>query len=164
MTRPDPTRSINLTYEWSLLPRPSSKTQSTSRSRRTSLNRLSMNTMRRAVHVLHVRLRNPPLISLPPKAKISQMSIPLTILIIEPHLSLGWILLVGGGFPFRWLRGSRKGTTRNVVKGVKCVPEMVRFWSSHLFLRRGCHRLLNHSISHRDDRLRLGDFNKIGSG
>jgi hypothetical protein len=30
-----------------------------------------MNTMRGAVHVLPARLRNPPLISLPPKAKRS---------------------------------------------------------------------------------------------
>jgi hypothetical protein len=33
--------------------------------------------------------------------------------------------------------------------GIKCVPEMVRFWGPHLFLRRSSHRLLNHSISHR---------------
>jgi hypothetical protein len=59
-----------------------------------------MNTMRRAIHVFHVRLRNPPLISLPPKAKISQILIHLTTLIMEPHLSLGLILLVGGGFSF----------------------------------------------------------------
>jgi hypothetical protein len=119
--------------------------------------------MRRAVHVLPARLRNPPLISLPPKAKRSLMSIPLTILTMEPHLSLGWILLVGGGFPFRWLRGSRKGTTRNVVKGVKCVPEMVRFWSSHLFLWRGSHRLLNHSIFHsRGGIFRWSELDKLG--
>jgi hypothetical protein len=28
---------------------------------------------------------------------------------------------------FRWLRGSRKGITRYVGKGIKCVPEVVRF-------------------------------------
>jgi hypothetical protein len=123
-----------------------------------------MNTMRGAVHVLPAQLRNPPLISLPPKAKRSQMPIPLTILTMVPHLSLGWILFVGGGFLFGWLRGSRKGITRDVGKGVKCVPEMVRFWKPHLFLRRGSHRLLNHTISHRGDRLRRGDFDKLGSG
>jgi hypothetical protein len=35
-----------------------------------------------------------------------------------------------------------EGDTRHVEKGVKCVPKMVRFWTSHLFLRRGSHRLL----------------------
>jgi uncharacterized protein YqcC (DUF446 family) len=59
-----------------------------------------MNTMRRVVHVLPAQLRNPSLISLPPKAKIIQVSIPLTILTMEPHLSLRWILFVGGGFIF----------------------------------------------------------------
>jgi hypothetical protein len=92
------------------------------------------------------------------------MPIPLTILTMVPHLSLGWILFAGGGFLFGWLRSSRKGITRDVRKGVKCVPEMVRFWKPHLFLRRGFHRLLNHTISHRGDRLRRGDFDKLGSG
>jgi hypothetical protein len=36
-----------------------------------SLNRMRMNTMRGAVYVLPARLRNLPLISLPPKAKRS---------------------------------------------------------------------------------------------
>jgi hypothetical protein len=85
-----------MTTTWSLFLRPSSKWQSTSRP--TSLNRLSMNTMRRVVHVLPARLRNLPLISLPPKTKISQMPIPLIILTMEPHLSLRWILFVGGAF------------------------------------------------------------------
>jgi hypothetical protein len=98
------------------------------------------------------------------KQKSSQMPIPLTILTLEPHLSLRWNLFVGGGFLFGWLRDSRKGITRDVGKGVKCVSEMVRFWNPHLFLRRGSHRLLNHSISHRGDRLRWGDSDKLGSG
>jgi hypothetical protein len=97
----------------------------------TSLNRMSMNTMRGAVHVLPARLRNPPLISLPPKAKGSKMPIPLTILKMVPHLSLGWILFVGGGFRFGWLRGSRKGIARDVRICVKCVPEMVIGFGSH---------------------------------
>jgi hypothetical protein len=91
------------------------------------------------------------------------MAISLTILTMEPHLSLGWILLVGGGFLFRWLRRSRKGITRDVGKGVKCVPEMVRFLNPHLFLRRGSHRLLNHTTSHKGDRLRWGGLDGSGA-
>jgi hypothetical protein len=96
-----------------------------------------MNTMRRVVHVLPTQLRNPPLISLPPKAKISQMPIPLIILIMEPHLSLGWILHVGGGFLFVWLRSSRKGITKDIGKGVKCVPKMVQVFESTLVSKEG---------------------------
>ena len=112
-----------------------------------------MNTMRKVVHVLSDRLRNPPIISLPPKSKGSQMPIPLTIVIMEPHLSLGWNLFAGVGV-FGWLWCSKKGITRDVRKGVKGVPEVVRIWNSHLFLRRGSHMLLNHSVSHRGDRIR----------
>jgi hypothetical protein len=122
-----------------------------------------MNTMRKAVHVLSTRLRNPPIICLLTKAKGSQIPIPLTIVIMEPHLSLGWNLFAGVGV-FGWLWCSKKGITRDVRKGVKGVPEVVRIWNSHLFLRRGSHRLLNHTISHRGDRLRWGDFDNLGSG
>jgi hypothetical protein len=108
-----------------------------------------MNTIRRVIHVPPARLRNPPLISLPLKAKISQMPILLTILTMEPHLSLRWNLFVGGNSPFGRLRGSRKGINRHFRKGIKCVPEMVRFWNPHLFLRRGSHKLLDDTISHR---------------
>jgi hypothetical protein len=103
-----------MTTTWSYCLRPSNKRQSTSRPHRTSLNRLSMNTMRGTVHVLPAQLRNLPLIFLPPKAKRSQMPIPLTILTMVPHLSLRWNLFVGAGFIFGWLRGSRKGITRDV--------------------------------------------------
>jgi hypothetical protein len=65
---------------------------------------------------------------------------------------------------FGWLRGSRKGIARDVRKGVKCVPKMVRFWKPHLFLRRISHRFINHTISHRGDRLSKGGFDKLGSG
>jgi hypothetical protein len=123
---------------------------------------LSMNTMRGAVHVLPARLRNLSLIPLPPKAKRSQMPIPLIILTMVLHLSLRWNFFVGGGFLFGWLRGSRKVITKDVGKGFKCVPEMVRFWNPHLFLRRGSHRLLNHSVSHTGDRLRWGILISLG--
>jgi hypothetical protein len=86
------------TTMWSHSPRPSSKRQNTFRPRRMSLNRRKMNTMRRVVYVLPARLRNLLLISLSPKEKISQLPIPLTILTVEPHLSLRWNLLMGGGF------------------------------------------------------------------
>jgi hypothetical protein len=122
-----------------------------------------MNNMRKAVHVLFAWLRNPPLISLPPKAKCSKMPIPLTIVTMEPHLSLGWGLFVSFGI-FGWLRGSRKGITRDVRKGIKCVIEVVRFRNTQLFFRRGSHRLLHHTISHRGDRLRWCDFDKLGRG
>jgi hypothetical protein len=52
------------------------------------------------------------------------------------------------------------GITRDVEKGVKCVPEMIWFWKPHLFPRRGSHRLLNHTISHRGDRLRACSFRR----
>jgi hypothetical protein len=95
-----------------------------------------MNNMRKAVHVLSAWLRNPSLISLPPKAKCSKMPIPLTIVTMEPHLSLGWGLFVSFGI-FGWLRGSRKGITRDVRKGIKCVIEVVRFWNTRLFFLGG---------------------------
>jgi hypothetical protein len=47
------------------------------------------------------------------KQKINQMSIPLTILTVEPQLSLGWNLFVGVGL-FGWLWCSRKVITRVV--------------------------------------------------
>jgi hypothetical protein len=36
---------------------------------------------------------------------------------------------------FGWMRSSRKGIPRDVWQSVKCVPEMVKFWIPHLFLR-----------------------------
>jgi hypothetical protein len=78
---------------WSLLLRPNSKRQSTSRPCMTSLNKLSMNTMRRVVHVLTARIKKPPVISLPPKAKIGQMPIPLTILTMEHHVGLLYFIV-----------------------------------------------------------------------
>jgi hypothetical protein len=41
-----------------------------------------------------------------------------------------------------------KGIARDVGKGVKCVPKMVRFWKPHLFLR-SSHRFINHTIFHK---------------
>jgi hypothetical protein len=61
------------------------------------------------------------------------------------------------------MKGSKKGIARDVRKGVKCVPEMVRFWKPHLIFRRSSHRFINHTISHRGDRLSRGGFDKLGS-
>jgi hypothetical protein len=59
----------------------------------------------------------------------------------------------------------RKGITRDVRKGIKCVPEVIRFWNPHLFLRRGSHRLLNHTISHsRGGNFRWSELDKFGVG
>jgi hypothetical protein len=148
---------------WSLCLRPRSKRQSTSRPHRTSLGRRIMNTMRGVIHVPSARLKNPLLICLPPKAKSSQMPIPLTIVTMESHLSLGWNLFVGVGL-FGWLWRSRKWITRDVGKGVKCVPEVVRFWNLHLFLRKDSHRILYHSISHRGGKFGWSDFYKFEGG
>jgi hypothetical protein len=122
-----------------------------------------MNTMRREVHVLSARHRNPSLISLPPKAKSRHMALPLTISQWNLTSLLGGICLSLGLLVWLWLRISRKGITRDVGKGIKCVLEMIRLWNPHLFLR-GSHRLLNHTMSHRGDRLRWDDFDKLGSG
>jgi hypothetical protein len=139
--------SLGMTTLWSHFLRPSSLRQSTSRPSRMSLNRKLMNTMRRLVHVPPARLGTPSLISLPPKAKCNQMHIPVTIFIMKPHLSLGWNLFVEVGL-FGWLRSSWRGDSRDVEKGVKCLMKVVRFWTPPLFLRRGSHMLLNHSIFH----------------
>jgi hypothetical protein len=135
------------TTTWSHCLRPCNKREITSRPCRTSLNRMTMKTMRRAVHVLSPQLTNLSLISLPPKAKRSYMPIPPIILTMVPHLSLRWNFFVGRGFLFGWLRGSRKGIIRDVGKCIKFVPKMVRFCSPHLFLRKGSHRFLNHLTS-----------------
>jgi hypothetical protein len=39
-------------------------------------------------------------------------------------------------------------TSLESQEGVKCVPEIVRFRTPHLFLRWGSHMLYGHSISH----------------
>jgi hypothetical protein len=124
-----------ITSTWSHCLRPSSMRQITSRPRKIYLNRKIMNTIRRVVHVPSAPLRNPPIISLPPKVESSQMPIPLTIFTMEPHLSFRQNLFVGVGL-VGWLRSSWRGDTRDVRKGVKLVPERVRFWTIHLFLRR----------------------------
>jgi hypothetical protein len=57
------------------------------------------------------------------------------------------------------------GNNRDVGKGVKCVPGMVKFWTPYLFLRRGSHRLLNHSIFHsRDDNFRWSELDNFWGG
>jgi hypothetical protein len=70
-----------------------------------------MYAMGRAVHVLIVQLVLSPLISLPPKAKLNKVTIPMIVVTVIPHLSLGWLLahsLVGIVHSW-WLFGFRKG-------------------------------------------------------
>jgi len=67
------------------------------------------------VHVPVVQLVLAPLISLPPKTKLNQVTIPMAILTMIPHLSLGRLLahsLVGIHFG-GWLV-LRKGFLRDV--------------------------------------------------
>jgi len=75
-----------------------------------------MYAMGRTVHIPVVQLVLAPLISLPPKAKLSQMTISMAIVTVVPHLSLGWWLthsLVDVVHSLR-LFGFRKGCTRDV--------------------------------------------------
>jgi hypothetical protein len=70
----------------------------------------------RAVHVLVVQLVLSLLISLPSKAKLSKVTIPMAVLTVIPYLSLGWLLahsLVGMVHPW-WPFGIRKGILGDV--------------------------------------------------
>jgi hypothetical protein len=69
-----------------------------------------------AIHVLVVQLVLLPFISLPPKAKHSKVTIPMVVVTVIPHLSLGWLLahsLVGMVHPW-WLFSFRKKILRDV--------------------------------------------------
>ena len=96
--------------------RPSTSRHCTSRPSTVPLNGHHMYAMGRAVHVLVVQLVLLPLISLPPKAKLNKVTIPMAVVIVIPHLSLGWWLvhsLVGMVHSW-WLLDSRKGILRDV--------------------------------------------------
>jgi hypothetical protein len=75
-----------------------------------------MYAMGQAVHVSVVQLILSPLISLPSKAKLSKVTIPMAVVTVIPHLSVGWLLahsLVGMVHSW-WLFGFRKGILRDV--------------------------------------------------
>jgi hypothetical protein len=75
-----------------------------------------MYAIRQAVHVPVVQLVLLPLISLPPKAKLSKVTIPMAVVTVIPHLSPRWLLahsLVGMVHSW-WLFGFRKGILRDV--------------------------------------------------
>jgi hypothetical protein len=75
-----------------------------------------MYAMGRAVHVSAVQLVLSLLISLPSKAKLSKVTIPMAVVTVIPHLSVGWLLahsLVGMVHSW-WLFGFRKGILRDV--------------------------------------------------
>jgi hypothetical protein len=68
------------------------------------------------IHVPVFQLVLSPLISLPPKAELSKVTIPMAIVIVIPHLSLGWLLVYSlmGMVHSWWLFGFRKGILRDV--------------------------------------------------
>jgi hypothetical protein len=66
---------------------------------------------------------------------------------------------------FGWMRCSRKGITRYVGHGVKCVPKMIGFWTPHLFLRWGSPILLKHSNFHSwGGRFGWSESDRLGGG
>ena len=108
-----------------------------------------------------------PLISLPPKAELSKVTIPMAVITVIPHLSLGWWLVhfLVGMVHFWWLLDSMKGILRDVWQSVKRVLEMIRFWNPHLFLGWSFWRFFKHSIFNSGlSGLRWSDFDQLGSG
>jgi hypothetical protein len=100
---------------WSRNLRPSTLRHCTSRPSTTPLNRQHMYAMGRAVHVLVVQFILSSLICLPPKAKLSKVTIPMAVVTVIPHLSLGWLLahsLVGIVHSW-WLFSFRKEILRD---------------------------------------------------
>ena len=87
----------------------------------------------------------------------------MTVLALEPHHSLGLLVpMVARVVHSGWLLASRKGITRDVRKGVKCVPKMVRFRYPHLLARWSLGRFIKDAIlGDRLGRLRWGDLGKL---
>ena len=73
-----------------------------------------MYAMGRAVHVSVVQLVLSPLISLPPKAELSKVTIPMVEIIMIPHPSLGQLLVLKDMVHSWWLFGFRKEILRDV--------------------------------------------------
>ena len=79
-------------------------------------NRRHMYTMGQGIHVSVVQLVLSPLISLPPKVELSKVTIPMVVVVVIPHLSLGWWLVhsLAGMVHSWWLFGSRKGILKDI--------------------------------------------------
>jgi hypothetical protein len=75
------------------------------------------------IHVLVVRLKPVLFIPLPPKAKLSKVTIPMTILTVEHHLSPRLMVLSSRDVVHSsmWLLRLRRGFFKDVKKSVKCV-------------------------------------------
>jgi hypothetical protein len=88
------------------------------------------------------------LISLSPKAKLNKVTIPMAVVTVIPHLSLGWLLAhsLVGMVHSRWLFGFRKEILRDVWKSVKWVLKMVWFCNPNLFLGWSFWRFFKHPI------------------
>jgi hypothetical protein len=137
------------TTMWSYSLRPSNLRNNISRPNIMPLNRRDMLTMRRVTHVPTCQLKTASPIPFTSKEKHKQVTIPLAILKVVPHLSLSlkWSLFIGMGH-LGWLWCSRKGITRDIGQGVKWVLKIVRFMTPHLFLRCGFQWFLKHTFSH----------------
>ena len=108
--------SSGMTTAWSCNLRPSTLRHYASRPRTVPRNRRYLYAKRWVVHVPVVYLVLTPLISLPPKTELNNMTIPMAVVTVIPHLSLGWLLAhsLMGMVHSWWLLDSRKGILRDV--------------------------------------------------
>ncbi|MVG17102.1 hypothetical protein EF849_21980 [Aeromonas jandaei] len=84
-----------------------------------------------------------------------------TVLALKPHHSLGLLVPSVARFIYSgWLLALWKGITRDIRKGVKCVPKMVRFWNPHLLARWSLGRFIKDAIL--GDRLGMLTWGDLG--
>ena len=96
------------TTSWYRNLRPSTLRHCTSRPSAGPLNRQHMYAMGWVVHVLVVQLVFSPLISLPPKAKLSKVTIPMAIFIVKPALKVMEVAKRWWSSAPTWKRRKRK--------------------------------------------------------